>query len=86
MNQTSTLRYLPEEKRDIVSSIDSARRGALVREVSSAEERAESAAKEHRYVRNHRMEERRERYQNICRRRLESEVGEGFHVSSLKNS
>ena len=86
MNQTGTLRYLPEENRDIVSSIDSARRGALVREISLAEEPTESAAKEHQYVRNHWTEECRERYQSMRRGRLEPEVGEGFRVSSLKNS
>ena len=35
--------HLPEESRDIIGPVDSARRGALVREVPPVEELAESA-------------------------------------------
>ena len=78
--------YLPEESRGIIGPVDSARRGALVREVPSIEEPAKSAAKKGQCVRSHLPKERRERHQNISRGRLEPEVGEGFHVSSLKKS
>ena len=52
--------HLPEESRDIIVPVDSARRRALVREVPPAEEPAESAAKEHQCVRYHRSKEREE--------------------------
>ena len=51
--------HLPE-RRNIVGPVDSARRGALVREVLSAEEPAESAAKKYECKRSHRSKERNE--------------------------
>ena len=41
---------LPEESRSILDPVDSARKGALVREVPPAEEPAESAAKKRQCV------------------------------------
>ena len=52
--------YLPEESRNIIGPVDSARREALVREVPPAEEPAESAPNKRRCERSHRSEERDE--------------------------
>ena len=79
--------YLPDESRDIIGPVDSARRGALLREVPPIEEPAESAAKKPQCVRSHRPKVHRQRPQSLSRGRLEPEVTEGFHVvSSPKNS
>ena len=51
--------HLPES-RDIIGLVNSARRGALVREVPPAEEPAESAAKKCQCVRYHRSKGREE--------------------------
>ena len=50
--------HLPE-RRNISSARSIAPRGALVREVSTVEEPAESAVKEHQCVRYHRSKERK---------------------------
>ena len=51
---------LPEESRNIIGPVDSARRRALVREVPSAEKPADSAAKKRQCERSHRSKERDE--------------------------
>ena len=62
--------HLPES-RSIIGSVDSARRGALVREVPPAEQPAESAAKKRQCERSHRSKECDE-----CATRAPAEEGE----------
>ena len=56
---------------NIIGTVDSVRRGALVRQVPSAEEPAESAVKKRQCERNHRSKERDE-----CTTRALAEEGE----------
>ena len=46
------------ESRNIIGSVDSVRRGGLIRQVPPAEEPAESAAKKRQHDRSHRLKER----------------------------
>ena len=64
------------ESRNNISSVDRARRGALVRQVPPVEEPAESAAKKHQCNRSHRSNEREE-----CATRAPAEEGDSLEWS-----